>query len=516
MGIEPKHPSSGGESLPSRAPWIVLFLVVGTVLRLPHIGESLWYDEVLYATRQTVSSLSDLWRFSTNLPSAPLYRILMFLWNTVFGENELAVRIPSLVFGIASILLTYVIADRYGSRRTAILAALLLCLSPVHIWYSQEATPYAMALCFLLSAVYVGIRLRSDNSGRGRYVVYFGCFLVAVFTHYYTAIFLLPLSVVAIKSERAVRKRIMTAHGVIGLCLASALSVKYLSGHWVTGMAFLRSFTGFEWWMLFFNWFLHGNSLWTVNPYVAGEPGGRLWLNQPLLLVFQGIFLVILIKGLAADRGKNNRAAALELSLYLFVPPLVLLLMTRAGYRHLYIERYLLPGLPFFLIVLSRGMTGSQKRMLSLAPAAALLCMSLTAYGLFLYKSDTWTVYKQNPDWRGVARYLLTRKPAVETPAVFAVTPADALNYYLRKAGRERQPTVRIFSLENLLPVLQAENPVPFYLIRNRYWTGPFDRVFHTINADRRFRRIASYSVKGLDVYTFIAHEGPPDGSRSL
>ena len=101
---------------------ILFFVILGGLLRLPHLGESLWYDEMLYATKYLVPSLSDLWRISLYDAPAPLYRVLMFFWTTLFGEHELALRTPSLLFGIFSILLVYGLAQEYDSRKAAALA----------------------------------------------------------------------------------------------------------------------------------------------------------------------------------------------------------------------------------------------------------------------------------------------------------------------------------------------------------------------------------------------------------
>ena len=230
---------------------VLLLIMVGTILRLPNLVESLWYDEMVYSTKYWVASWSDLWKLFLFDPPAPLYRVFMFIWTNLFGEHELSLRLPSLLFGISSILLTYLIAETYESLKMALLAALLLCLSPVHIWYSQEATPYSMTLFFLLATVLMFQRLRADHASRARYILYLGFFLIAVFTHYYAAIFLLPLSLLALSEERVTRIRIIAVHCVVILCLFTSLGIKYKYGHLKSGMSFLRPFTLFEWWMLF-------------------------------------------------------------------------------------------------------------------------------------------------------------------------------------------------------------------------------------------------------------------------
>jgi uncharacterized membrane protein len=132
-----------------------LILAAAVLSRLPRLDQSLWLDEVLYSTRFVASSLLNLWELALHDPPAPFYRVALYGWVGLFGENELVIRLPSVMCGLAGILLTYAIAKKYAGIQSALLAALFLCFSPTHIWYSQEAVSYAMTMCFLLAAVLV-------------------------------------------------------------------------------------------------------------------------------------------------------------------------------------------------------------------------------------------------------------------------------------------------------------------------------------------------------------------------
>ncbi|HJY80413.1 MAG TPA: glycosyltransferase family 39 protein, partial [Candidatus Binatia bacterium] len=442
----------------------------------------------------------DLWSDFLNTPHAPLYCIIMFPWTRIFGEHELAVRIPSLLFGISSIVLTFWIGRAYGSLIMAFLAALLLCFSPAHVWYSQEATPYAMTLFFLLATVFAWLRLREVPSHRAWYSVYLSMLLAAVFTHYYAAVFLLPLTLLSVAAEGTLRRRLMVAHGVVVSCLALALGTKYLVGQFETGVGFLRPFTFFEWWMLFFNWFVHGNSLWTVNPYRANT---KYLLSEPLLLVCQLFFVIIFIRGLLPDRVRKSWTQTWELLLFVSTLPLCMLVLTEAGYRHLYIERYLLVVLPFFLIVVARGATGLSNVRAVMACSIGLVVIGAASYGAFVYKSDTWTVYKQNPDWRSASRYLNGQSGLPEKAVIVAFTLADDLVYYLRREAKGPHPKVTLYDAEGFERMLSVDGVRAFYLIHNRYWGGAFNEVFQRLKDDKRFSLVNSRSFKGLDVYTF-------------
>src|SRR5207244_7162254 len=105
----------------------------------------------------------------------------------------------------------------------------------------------------------------------------------------------------SLRLERSPRRRVLAAHAVIVLVLALALGIKYQRGTVITGQGFLRPFTPFAWWMLFFNWFLQGNSLWTVSPRTANV---SYLLSEPLFLATQAFFCVLFLRGLFSYRAQ--------------------------------------------------------------------------------------------------------------------------------------------------------------------------------------------------------------------
>jgi 4-amino-4-deoxy-L-arabinose transferase-like glycosyltransferase len=481
--------------------WVpVLLIVVGILLRLPNLGESLWYDEVMYSTSQGAPTFSDLLKFLVEKPPAPLYRILLFFWTQCFGEHEISVRMPSLLFGVGSIFLTYLIAADQYSKKTAVTAAVMMCLSPVHVWYSQEATPYAMAGFFLLATIYSFIKLQRGHRGKWPYVIYFAMLFTAAFSHYYSLAFLLPLSLMGLWAEKRVRNRIILIHAAIVLLFAGMLMTKYLTGEIITGMGFLRSLNFFEWWMLFFHWFLHGNLLWTVNPYRADL---NYLLEHSSLLAFQVGFLVIFLWGFLLDYQSKHGIHRWEYPLYLTVLPAALLILPLVGFKHLYTERYLFGLLPFFFITLSRGVTGFRNR------AAVGTCITLAivagvvSYTMLFKKSEIWTVYKPNPDWRAAAQYLTKEKIFSKGTIVFSVTPATSLKYYLRKSGTERSIKITGYHPHVIEKILRAKNPPIFSLIQNMHWKGKSEDLLKWLKSERIFQLRGSKSFKGLELHTF-------------
>ena len=151
-------------------------------MRLPNLTESLWLDE-LWATRVMLVDLPTLWTTILLDTHPPVYSGFMFVWITLFGDSELSIRLPSLIFGVVSVGLTYLVVTRYVSRTATVLACLLLALSPVHIWYSQEARPYSAAVCLVLLAVFAYHKLEESPRSALWSTVYFGSMWSAVLTH---------------------------------------------------------------------------------------------------------------------------------------------------------------------------------------------------------------------------------------------------------------------------------------------------------------------------------------------
>jgi mannosyltransferase len=479
---------------------VLILILIATILRLPNLNRSLWFDEVLYSTSYGAATVSEVWKFIAANPCAPLYRILMFFWDGVFGDSELSVRAPSMLFGMISIWLIYAIAKQIGKGGMPFLAGLLLCLSPAHVWYSQEATPYSMTICLLLSAILAWSQIKRTAFHWAWYFIYAGLLLGAVFTHYFAAAFLLPLTVLAFGLEKPVRIKVVAVNVLIGLCVVLALGTKFVTGHLITEMGFLRPFTLFEWWMLFFNWFLHGNCLWTISPYGA-KPS--YLIGQPALLALQVLCFGLFLVGLRFGHRKENRLQALELGLYLSSLPFIILLLTLLGYRHLYIERYLLLLLPFFIITLAGGATRFSNLWVQSLFVCGLIAIGVASYAMLLNKDTRWTVYKHNPDWRSAARYL-EGEHALSESVILAVTPADAFAYYLLRQVPRESVHIRMYDAEVLDHILSARQTHQIYLTKNLYWGGNFDEVLALFKRDRRLQSGAFQSFKGVEIHTFV------------
>lgn len=120
---------------------IVLILLVAFIVRLINFNQSFWLDEAA----QMVMSQKPLlfqWVGRANDFHPPLYYLFMHLWLGL-GRQEWFLRLPSVIFGVGMVYLSYVFTRKLFNEKTALLSALFLAIAPFHIYYSQEARMYS-------------------------------------------------------------------------------------------------------------------------------------------------------------------------------------------------------------------------------------------------------------------------------------------------------------------------------------------------------------------------------------
>src|SRR5689334_1175368 len=127
--------------------WALLGIVAGAAaLRFSTLGvQSFWHDEAVTVGRVLHPGLgATLREIPSSEATPPLYYVLAWLWSKVFGTSEAGIRSLSALFGTATVPVAYAIGARLVSRRVGLLAALAVAVSPLMVWYSQEARAYAL------------------------------------------------------------------------------------------------------------------------------------------------------------------------------------------------------------------------------------------------------------------------------------------------------------------------------------------------------------------------------------
>lgn len=157
--------------------------ILAAALRWYRSGDlNLWLDEGL-----TIHFARLSWPFVLGLEGVyvqnpPLYYALTKLTSAFVGEL-FAGRLLSLLAGTATVGVVYLLGSRLLDWRAGLAAATILAISPLHIWYSQEARQYAVA-GLAVAVAYLAL-VAGSASGRAAWAVVYGFALwIAMFTDY--------------------------------------------------------------------------------------------------------------------------------------------------------------------------------------------------------------------------------------------------------------------------------------------------------------------------------------------
>jgi hypothetical protein len=355
-----------------------------------------------------------------------------------------------------------------------------------------------MTLFLVLLAARLADRLVDEPFDRRRAAALVAALLAAVFTHYYAAVFLLPVLLLARAAKPPARRWLAGAAVGTGVVLVAALAAKSTFGRIGDPLYFLRPFTPFELWMLDFHWFLHGNALWTVSPYRAA-PG--FLAEHPGLLLAQLAAAALFGLGLAAALRSTRRTERPAELAWIFVLPAAMLAVTAAGQERLYIERYALPALPFFVGTLAAGAAAIGRRPLRATAAFVLVGWTAVAWWSWLERRGEWTVYKPNPDFRSAAREIVDNAPEVRGRSA-VLRPAVALDFYLQRFRRQGAPGIRRLGPRGE-GRLDLRGLGRVYLARDRTWDLEEPGLVQRLEADPRLRALPSRELLGVELHAY-------------
>ncbi|HYJ22839.1 MAG TPA: glycosyltransferase family 39 protein [Solirubrobacterales bacterium] len=396
----------------SRAFWIVagLTLLAG-VLRFATLGvQAYHHDEIVTASRVLRGSFfhaMDAVGFSESAP--PLYYALAWFWTQVTGTGEFGLRSLSAVAGVATVPVAYLVGVELRGRRAGLMAAALVAVNPMLLWYSQEARAYALLV--LLCAVSLLYCVRALRGGRRRDFVLWGVAAGLALASHYFAVF-----VVVVEAIWLLRRR--------GRASTPGLGIVALFGLALAPLAIRQMSYGHAEWI---GNFTLGHRLWeTAGTFAIGETTDIIARPQRPLLVLLPLALALASLALIAWRGsrEERRAAAIPLSLSaaaIGIPLVVALVLPSKDFL---LARNVTPALLPLLVAIAIGLTLPAARRLGTVLGAVLLAYSL---GFCIWASFAPDL--QRPDWDAVAAEI--GEPEAPRATVTWVLGEASLRYYL-------------------------------------------------------------------------------------
>jgi len=405
----------------SRVFWIVAGLTaLAAVLRFATLGlQAYHHDEIVTASRVLRGSFfhaMDAVGFSESAP--PMYYALAWVWTQLTGTGEFGLRSLSAVAGAATVPVAYLVGEELRGRRAGLMAAALVAVNPMLLWYSQEARGYALLV--LLCAISLLYCVRAQRSGRRRDFTLWGLASgLALATHYF-AFFAL-----AAEALLLLRRRGRESFAGLWVVAAFALALFPLAYHQM-------SLAHAEW----ISNFSLGHRVWEVAAtFAVGETSDVIARPERPELAFVPLALILAALVLLRRRGdrEERRAAAVPLLVATAAVGIPLLLAVVPAGKDFVLARNVLPALVPLLIGVAIAVTLPAARRLGTAVGVALLVYSL---GFSVWAS--FDPELQRPDWEAAA----TRVGEPEAPRanVTWVLGEASLRYYLSSGAIQVTP----------------------------------------------------------------------------
>jgi uncharacterized membrane protein len=375
-------------------------LLLAALLRLWDLGgKSLWFDEAfsVFVAQQSPGEILRLLRAQESHP--PLHYLVLHVVISLFGKSEAAVRLPSALASVGSVLLTFLLARRLLGRGAGVLASLLLALSPFHITSGRDARMYPFLTLFALASMY-SLWLAIEEGRPRHWIAYAGTTLLALASHHF-AFLLLPAQGLLIlgpgRSPQVARKWLWALLAMTVLYLPyvpSLVSQMRVARNWpdirppfnVGAVTDLLGLLGY------------GGGSFAMGTYFHR---GLLPLAQRLPLLLP--FVLLPAVGVAALDGWRKRVLLLG---YWLVPIAAVSIVSLRW--NIFYERYFSFVLPPFAIVMAAGVLaagGAWPRISRIATAAILLILTTyTAPALAdLYRAPA------PYNWRAAAQHVAGR-----------------------------------------------------------------------------------------------------------
>lgn len=446
QSIRAKH--AGSESDRAR---VLIFAVVAlaAALRFATLDlQSFWLDEAITAGLVQRPFHGLLQGIADSESTPPLFYVLAWGWGKVFGTGELGLRSLSAVAGTLTVPVIYATGRRLFSARVAVIAAVIVAVHPMLIWYSQEARAYALLALFSAIALLFFVRAVAAPT-RPNLAGWAASSCLALATHYFAVFpFVTEAAVLLVCARRRRPVLLVMAAPIATGCLLLPLAIHQRG-------AGLTSWIGAP---------LGERVDYTAAQFIVGGPVAHIRALTAVLLV------VLAAVALFASEPKEREA--MRLPLLVGAATLLLPLALVPLGLDLFLWRNAIGALPPLALVVAATLAPRRARIVGIGVGGVVSLLLLAATIDVFVTPDL-----QRPDWRAASRFLGPPNPhrvvVVEVP--HGRTPFE---WYRPRARALTPHGVRATEIDVI-------------------GTGSAIAVFH---APTGFRRTETRSFAGLEV----------------
>jgi hypothetical protein len=142
---------------------VMAVLTGAAVLRFYRLESGLWHDEILMYVNYARLPFGEIVSTYSDQNQHFLYSLLAHASIMLFGDSAWSLRLPSALFGVASIWALYLFGRQVTTPRESLLACALVTFSYHHVWFSQNARGYIGLLFWTLLASWLLLRAQREE-----------------------------------------------------------------------------------------------------------------------------------------------------------------------------------------------------------------------------------------------------------------------------------------------------------------------------------------------------------------
>lgn len=164
---------------------LILILAISTILKLSILTKiSLWHDEAFSALLPKYNFKEMIFRASLDV-HPPFYYILLKVWTKILGNSPFTLRFFSLFFGILSVIIFYLLILKvFKEKLFALFCSILLALNSFFIQFELEARMYTLGIFLVIISSF--FLLKSLLTGKWFFWIFYTIFAsFSIHTHYY-------------------------------------------------------------------------------------------------------------------------------------------------------------------------------------------------------------------------------------------------------------------------------------------------------------------------------------------
>jgi uncharacterized membrane protein len=457
-------------------------VALGTLLRLRALSaKSFWLDEIASVVIARMPG-NFFWHWLwTEEGNMALYYVMLRPWLGIhLGEGT--VRLLSVLPGIASLPVMYLLGKRLFGRSVGLLASLFLALSTCAVVYSQEARGYSWLLFGVIVSTYFFVRL-IEQPTYAMACVYGLTAGVTFYFHYFGL--LVPLahavSLAVLPKERRPWKHLILAAAIIGalgvlvLWMIHIQPVRHLD--WVSKPSVLE--------------------LYHLGVFLAAESGKGV---GPALLAIELALLAVFFRAMIAQSRKEAHDDQFAYALVAsgLLTPIVFSLLVSVV-RPVFFHRFLIICLPAWLLAVAVAICTILQRRIAMLAVAGVCVLSLV--------STVISYSRMREDWRGAVNFLIDNARSQDVVLYYQPVggwAAESYRDWLPGGGANRPISVKVEQQSNdwRTKIAGAKR---VWLVE--YPASLSDGTTRTVEAElhSRYTAIAAQQYRAITVAEFVA-----------